>query len=324
MHMKTPRVVVTGGAGFIGSHLVDRLLSMGCEVVVLDNFSKGSFDNLAAADGVEVVFGDILDEDVVRAAVVGADVVFHLAALTSVPQSVAEPERYREVCGVGTEVVVRLAAEAGVRRVVYAASSSCYGDAGEGAIAEDARLAPQSPYAEAKLTGEAVCVAAAGAGDIETVRLRFFNVYGPRQDPRGSYAGVITAFVDAVRHGRTPIIYGDGQQTRDFVHVADVSLALATAGFRPGISGRVFNIGTGIRTSLQGLLHQVAKTLSRPIEPIFHPARDGDVRHSCADVAAANEALGFRATVGLAGGLASMLSVDHLDLGIDVDVARAA
>jgi UDP-glucose 4-epimerase len=305
------RVLVTGGAGFIGSHLVERLLGMGCKVRVLDNLSKGSIDNLAQARGAELVIGDILDHDVVCRAVKDIDVVFHLAALTSVAESMSDPARYHDICGNGTRAVLRLAAFAGVRRFVYAASSSCYGDAGESPIPESATLAPQSPYAEAKIAGEGDCVDASTTGIIETVRLRFFNVYGPRQDPRGSYAGVICAFVDAVQHGRPLTIYGDGEQTRDFVHVTDVARALASAGWQPGINGRVFNIGTGTRTSLRALASAVGEAGGEEVIPVHAPGRGGDVRHSCADVTAARESLGFTASVDLAGGLGGLLHVGH-------------
>jgi UDP-glucose 4-epimerase len=207
--------------------------------------------------------------------------------------------------------VLRQAAFAGVRRFVYAASSSCYGDGGEAPLSEAAALRPQSPYALAKLMGEADCIDATKRGLIETVRLRFFNVYGPRQDPRGSYAGVISAFADAVQHGRPLTIYGDGEQTRDFVHVSDVAHALVTAGWQSGVDGQVFNIGTGRRTSLLSLAAAVGEVSGDDVITVHAPSRAGDVLHSCADVTAAKEVLGSSSRVGLRDGLAGLLHVGH-------------
>jgi UDP-glucose 4-epimerase len=309
--MKKRRLLVTGGAGFIGSHLVERLLSLGAEVRVLDNLSKGSLENLRNAQSARLFVGDILDPDAVANAVDGVDTVFHLAALTSVPESVKQPQLYHDVCANGTLLVLRLAAHAGVERVVYAASSSCYGDAGSANIGEGATLAPLSPYATAKLQGEYDCISAHEADAIETVRMRFFNVYGPRQDPRSSYAGVISLFADALRSGRRPAIYGDGEQTRDFVHVDDVTRALLLAGLTPGISGRVFNVGTGVATSVGGLLATMAAISNRDAIAEFRPERAGDVRHSCANVHAAGKALGFRARVPLAEGLRSLIDSNN-------------
>jgi Nucleoside-diphosphate-sugar epimerases len=309
--MKT--ALVTGGAGFIGSHLARSLVQTGVAVRVLDDLSTGNAHNLAdVADRIQFIPGDVRDLSADAAAVQGVDVVFHLAAMVSVPLSVKEPERCHAICATGTLKVLEAAAAAGVRRVVYAGSSSAYGDAGQGAIAESAPLRPMSPYAAAKLAGEHYCQAWSAVSNLETVRLRFFNVFGPNQDPSSPYSGVISIFTKLAREGGAPTIYGDGLQTRDFVYVGDVVRALRLAAETPGVNGEVFNIGRGHAVTLLELLSEVGAAAGVKLAPQFAPPRTGDIKHSLADVAAARHRLGFAAEVALVDGLKRCLdAVDH-------------
>lgn len=296
--------LVTGGAGFIGSHLTRSLVASGVAVKVLDDLSTGNPKNLAdVADHIQFMPGDVRDLSAVAAAVHGVDVVFHLAAMVSVPQSVKEPERCHAICATGTLNLLEAAAAAGVKRVVYAASSSAYGDAGEGAIPESSILKPMSPYAAAKLAGELYCQAWSAISSLETVRMRFFNVFGPNQDPSSPYSGVISIFTKLALEGGSPTIYGDGLQTRDFIYVEDVVTALRQAAETEGINGEVFNVGRGQAISLLKLLDVVAKAANGAFEPKFAPPRTGDVKHSLADVSAAKNRLGFAAKVDLVDGL---------------------
>jgi UDP-glucose 4-epimerase len=301
------RALVTGGAGFIGSHLTDSLLADGVHVRVFDDLSTGAAGNLPRSDGLEFIAGDIRDAAAVAGACAGVDAVFHLAALVSVPLSVKDPRRAHDICTTGTFNVLQAAAEKGVRRVVYAASSSCYGDAGRGAIAESAELKPASPYAAAKLAGEHYCAAFAAVTPLETVRLRFFNVFGPRQDPSSPYSGVISIFCRDALAGKTPTIFGDGSQTRDFIYVADVVAALRRAAEAPGVSGRVYNLGRGEACTLLELLASVSAAAGVAIKPNFGPPRVGDILHSMADVSAAKRDLGFAPKTSVAQGLVRCL-----------------
>src|SRR2546421_3003118 len=218
-----PTILVTGGAGFIGSHLVEALVRRGDRVRVLDNFVTGKIENLVAiADDVELISGDVCDEAAVKRAVAGCDVVFHQAALASVPRSVEQPLATHAACATGTLIVLHEARKAGVRRVVYAGSSSAYGDQPEPVKKETDLPSPLSPYAAAKLAGESYCTAFWHSYGFETVALRYFNVFGPRQDPSGPYAAVIPLFIKAILAGKQPLIYGDGGQTRDFTYVENV------------------------------------------------------------------------------------------------------
>jgi UDP-glucose 4-epimerase len=302
------RVLVTGGAGFIGSHLVELLLARGERVRVLDSLVRGSRRNLADALGAELIVGDIRDERVVARAMAGVDVVFHLAALTSVAESMTQADAYMDVCGAGTLAVMLAARAAGVRRLVYASTSAVYGDPATLPVDESTPTSPGSAYARGKLIGERVCELPPIAGDVATVRLRFFNVYGPRQDGRSSYAGAIAAFLTAIREDRPVTVCGDGQQTRDFIHVADVANACTLAADAPGAAGQVFNIGTGVRTSVLDLVDAARRATGRHCRVLFQPGRDGEVRHSVAGVTAAREALGFTARIGLQDGLAAVWS----------------
>ncbi|MFQ3649536.1 MAG: SDR family oxidoreductase [Gemmataceae bacterium] len=297
-------VLVTGGAGFIGSHLVDALVRRGERVRVLDNFSTGDPANLDEVAGqVDVIEGDLTDFDTVQRATKGVEVVFHQAALASVPRSVANPLATHRACVDGTLHVLLAARDAGVRRVVYAASSSAYGNSARLPKTETDPTAPLSPYAVAKLAGEQYCAAFSEVYGLETVRLRYFNVYGPRQTPDSPYAAVIPLFIQAIREGRSPRVHGDGQQSRDFTYVADVVQANLKAAEAPGVSGRVYNVAGGQRVSLLNLLHLLSQLMETEVRPEFVASRPGDVKHSQADIQRAMDDLGYRPTTDLRTGL---------------------
>lgn len=299
---------VTGGAGFIGSHLVESLVADGATVRVLDNLDSGKRSNLATvADRVEFLEGDVRDRAAVAGAVAGADVVFHLAAMVSVPKSVAQPIECHDICTTGTMNVLAAARDARTRRVVFAASSAAYGDAGEGAISESKPLQPLSPYAAAKLAGEHYCSAFAAVLGVETVRLRFFNVFGPRQDPSSPYSGVISIFCSKLLAGERPTIFGDGGQTRDFVGVKDVVAALRLAASVPSANGKVFNVGTGKATTLLQLLAALNRAAGTELQAIHAAGRAGDIRHSLADISAIRGVLGFEPRVAFQDGIAECL-----------------
>ena len=301
--------LVTGGAGFIGSHLVESLVRQGRRVRVLDDFSTGLRTNLAHVEPApEIIEGDVADAAVIGRAVQGVGVIFHMAALASVQLSIEAPAETHRVCASGTLHVLDAARRAGVRRVVYAASSSAYGiPAGEVQTERDP-LAPLSPYAAAKLAGELYAQSFSAAFGLETVRLRFFNIFGPRQRADSPYSGVIALFAAALSAGRTPTIYGDGLQTRDFTFVTDVVQALTRAAQTPGISGRVYNIGTGRGTSVLDLVAALNRQLGTNIAPQHAPPRAGDVRHSRADISLAQCELGYQPAVSFENGLAQTLA----------------
>jgi UDP-glucose 4-epimerase len=287
--------LVTGGAGFIGSHLVEALVERGHAVRVFDNFSTGNPGNLAAVrDAVEVIDGDLSDRAAVAEAMRGVEVVFHQAALASVPRSVADPLATHEACVNGTLHLLLAARDAGVRRVVYAASSSAYGNSERLPKRESDATGPLSPYAVAKLAGEHYCAAFTQVYGLETVRLRYFNVFGPRQPPDSPYAAVIPRFLEAMLAGRPPRLHGDGQQSRDFTYVADVVQANLRAAQAPGVCGKVYNIACGRRTSLLELVAKINALLGTDIEPVHDAPRPGDVRHSLADISRAQEDLGYQ------------------------------
>lgn len=299
--------LVTGGAGFIGSHLVDALLARGRTVRVLDNLSTGSRNNLPA--GVELVEGSITDPAAVATAVAGCDAVYHLAALASVARSVEAPDECHAACATGTLTVLDAARKACVRRVVYAGSASAYGGASDPAgQGEDTPLVALSPYAAAKLAGEFYCQAFAATYGIETVRLRFFNVFGPRQRPDSPYSGVIAIFTAALSGGRTPTVHGDGLQSRDFVYVADVADALIRAADTPGVSGNVYNVGTGRSVTLLDLVRELNAILGTSAVPTHGPARAGDIRHSLAKIDRIHADLGYDPQVTFADGLRRTLN----------------
>jgi UDP-glucose 4-epimerase len=300
--------LVTGGVGFIGSHLVDGLLQAGHSVRVLDNLSTGNLANLTEVrQRMQLIEGDITDLETVRAAMRGVVWVFHEAALASVPRSVADPAATNRVCVDGTVNVLLAARDAKVQRVVYAASSSAYGASPSLPKRETDLPLPLSPYAVAKLAGEHYCAAFSEVYGLETVRLRYFNVFGPRQPPDSPYAAVIPRFLEAMLAGKSPIIYGDGQQSRDFTYVADVVHANLLAAKAPGVSGKVFNIACGHRTSLLELVDQINGLLGTKIKPVHEPARPGDVKHSQADISPAQSELGYAPKVPIEQGLRQCL-----------------
>jgi UDP-glucose 4-epimerase len=296
--------LVTGGAGFIGSHLVEALLAQGRTVRVLDNFSTGHPENLLAVrDRAEVREGDVTDADEVAAALRGVEVVFHQAALASVPRSVADPLATHRACVDGTLGLLLAARAAGVRRVVYAASSSAYGGSARLPKREDDPTIPLSPYAAAKLAGEHYCTAFSEVYGLETVRLRYFNVFGPRQTPDSPYAAVIPLFIRALTRGESPLIHGDGEQSRDFTYVADAVQANLRAAEAPGVSGKVYNVACGRRTSLLRLVELLNGLLGTRTAPRHGPPRPGDVKHSLADIERAKADLGYRPSTDMGEGL---------------------
>lgn len=291
--------VVTGGAGFIGSHLVEALLRQGRKVRVVDDFSTGSRSKIP--DGAEVLEGDVLD--VAAAAVRNADVIYHLAAIPSVPRSVAEPLESHRATAESTVALLQAGERAGARRLVLASSSAVYGDGPGLPKREDQRTAPQSPYALAKVVSELYAEHWARHRSLEAVSLRFFNVYGPQQDPHSPYAAAIPIFARQILEGRRISIFGDGAQTRDFVFVGDVVRGLLAGGATPGVSGRVYNLASGKAVSVFHLARLLARVLGKPAEIEFLPARPGDIRDSAADVSSARRDLGFSAETTLLGGL---------------------
>jgi nucleoside-diphosphate-sugar epimerase len=295
--------LVTGGAGFIGSHLVEALTAAGKRVRVLDNFGTGQRSNLGGVrPAPEIIDGEIRDFSVVERAVSGVDVVFHLAAMCSVQFSLEDPVATHQVCATGTLNVAEAARRAKVRRVVYAGSSSAYGLGA--ALQKETDLPwPLSPYAAAKLAGEFYLQAFANSFGLETVRLRFFNVFGPRQRADSPYSGVIALFASAMAAGRAPTVLGDGLQTRDFIYVGDAVQALVRAADTPGIGGNVYNIGTGRGTTILELVEVLNRLLGTNHAPVFMPPRPGDVRHSRADIGRVRRELGYAPTVSLTEGL---------------------
>jgi UDP-glucose 4-epimerase len=288
------KVLVTGGAGFIGSNLVQRLTASVRSIRVLDDLSTA----------VTLLQGDVRDRAAVEAAVDGVEVVFHLAALPSVARSVADPFASHAVNVDGTLNVLSASLQAGVRRVVYASSSSVYGNTATLPKHEQMMLATLSPYAASKLAGEAYCRAFTHVYGLETVSLRFFNVFGPRQDPTSPYAAVIPRFLSSMLAGNSPEVYGDGKQSRDFTFVANaVQACLAAAEAGPQAAGEVMNVGCGQRTTLLELIGMLNKLLATDIQPSFHPPRQGDVRDSEASIAKAGRLLGYYPVVSVPEGL---------------------
>ncbi len=298
------KVLVTGGAGFIGSHLVQHFQGI-AEVRVLDNLRTGKRENLR---GLEASFseGSILDREQVRECVDGVDVIFHLAALVSVPESVADPGGCRELNVQGLEVVLEEAAAAGVRKLVLSSSAAVYGDDPEVPKREDMVPMPRSPYAESKLAGEALCQAYTEAGKLETTSLRYFNVFGPRQDMASAYAAAVPIFIQQARLNQPITIYGDGEQTRDFVYVKDVVSANAFAASERGLSG-VYNIGYGGRLSILDLARMVLELTGSSSDIIHADERAGDVKHSMAAVDKILSA-GWDPASSLASGMREMLA----------------
>jgi UDP-glucose 4-epimerase len=286
--------LVTGGGGFIGSHLVDGLLAAGHQVRVLDNWSTGKRANLAhVKDQIQIVNGDVTDAAMVAQAMQGVELVFHQAALASVPRSLADPLTAHHVSATGTLQVLMAAQGAEVRRVIYAASSSAYGNRVKLPIHEMDPTLPISPGAVAKLAGEHYCWSFSHIYGLETVRLRYFNVFGPRQIPGGPYASVIPLFIDAMLSGRSPVVHGDGLQSRDFTYVDDIVQANLLAAEAPRVTGKVFNIATGRRTNLLELVQIINEHLGTNLRPVHDKSRPGDIRHSQADISLAQAELGY-------------------------------
>jgi len=301
------RVLVTGGAGFIGSHLAGALLRLGADVVVLDSFVTGRRENLEHLAGAEVVEASILDADAIDRAMRGARYVFHQAAAVSVSHSVVNPPLFHEVNGRGTMNVLESARALGVQRVMFAASSSAYGDSEQLPKVETMQSLPKSPYAATKLYGEGLMRAYSRSYGLDTASLRYFNIFGPRQTPDSAYAAAIAAFAKAMIAGKHPTIYGDGEQSRDFTFVHNAVHANLLAARQPNpVRGQVFNVGCGRRVSLNVLVRLMAELLGTPeLTPTYGPERAGDVKHSLADITRAREVLGYAPIVDFREGLAA-------------------
>jgi nucleoside-diphosphate-sugar epimerase len=295
--------LVTGGAGFIGSHLTEELVRRGERVRVIDSLITGKRQNLAHIPGVEFIEGDLANLDIARRAVTGVDFVLHQAAIPSVPRSVEDPLTSHRANVDATLNVLLAARDARVKRVVYAGSSSAYGDAPTLPKTETMALKPLSPYALQKLVGEQYCQMFTSLYGLETVTTRYFNVFGPRQDPSSPYSGVISLFISALCEGRQPTIYGDGGQTRDFTYVANVVDGVLKACHAAGASGEVINVATAGRISLNDLFRTVRELVGARVEPMYGPPRAGDIRDSQADIQKAKRLLGYEPTVSFADGL---------------------
>jgi UDP-glucose 4-epimerase len=300
------RILVTGGAGFIGSHLVKALVKAGHSVRILDNFSTGSLENLGdIAGSVELVVGDVRSYDVVEKAVKGVDAVIHLAALIDVAESIEKPDLYFDVNARGTYNIAK--ACKGVSVLVFASTCAVYGEPVKLPVAEDHPIAPKSPYAATKVAGEAFIQAYSNLYDYRYAILRLFNVYGPKQSK--AYAGVIIEFIKRVSRGEPPIIFGDGEQTRDFIHVGDVVSAVMRVLTNEKAWG-VFNIGSGKPVTINQLAKLILKLMNREdLEPVYAPPRPGDIRHSVADIAKARKVLGFEPRISLEEGVKRLVTL---------------
>jgi nucleoside-diphosphate-sugar epimerase len=298
------RYLVTGGAGFIGSNTVEELVRCGHEVVVLDNLSTGKEANLAGVrDRIEFIFASIAEQEKVHAACQGVDYVLHLAARTSVPRSMKEPAETNHVNVDGTLNVLLAARDAKVKRVVFASSSSVYGETPTLPKRETMMPAPISPYAVTKQVGEIYGKLFQRVYGLEFVALRYFNVFGPRQDPNSPYSGVLSRFNAALLEDKEPVVYGDGEQSRDFTFIANVVQANLLACIAPGVAGQVFNIGTGGRYTLNQTLQKLGAIVGRFGAAKYGPPRDGDILHSQADISEARQKLGYNPGVGFDEGL---------------------
>jgi nucleoside-diphosphate-sugar epimerase len=308
---KINKVLVTGGAGFIGSHLVDRLLCEGFEVTILDDFSSGQMQNISAHVNLKefhLVRGDIRDFGLSKKVVEDVDAVFHEAALVDVPLSIKNPILFNDVNLMGTLNLLRASLDSDVRRFVFASSAAVYGDSKPTKKRENTLCKPISPYAVSKLAAEHYVKLFNELYGLETVSLRYFNVYGPRQFAGSSYNAVITAFISRVLNGQPPIIYGDGKQTRDFVHVDDVVSANMLALKNKNAVGEVFVIASGTAISVDGLAKRLQKiTNTERLKPVFAEPRVGDIRHCSADISKAENLLGFRPKILLEDGLSSLV-----------------
>jgi nucleoside-diphosphate-sugar epimerase len=301
--------LVTGGAGFIGSNIVEELGRRGEKARILDNFSTGKRENIAFfSDYVELIEGDLRHLDTVRRATEGVDYILHQGAIPSVLKSIDNPLDTDESNVRGTLNLLVAARDAGVKRVVYASSSAIYGDTPTLPKTEEMKPAPLSPYAVSKLAGEHYCQVCYQVYGLETVALRYFNVFGPRQDPTSQYAAVVPKFVTAILRGEQPVIYGDGQQSRDFSYVTNVVQANLLAATAPGVGGQVFNIACGQRYNLLDLVSTINRILGTAITPIHTAPRVGDIRHSLADIARAREMLGYQVEVEFKEGLRRLIA----------------
>ena len=310
-----PRLLVTGGAGFIGSHIVRALVSAGAMVRVLDDFSSGREENLeelapgALGSGaeVELLRGDVADPETCARACDGVDGVFHEAAVVSVPRSIEEPERTWEVNSTGTLNLLEAARKAGANRFVFAASSAAYGESEALPKVETMPVDPRSPYAASKVSGESLLAAYGASYGMQTVSLRYFNVFGPRQQDDSPYTGVIAIFARRLLEGVAPVIHGDGGQTRDFTYVENIVTANLAAMYGEVPTGSVINVGGGERISILELYHAMREALGSDLEPVMGETRSGDVRHSLADLERAERLLGYRPAVSWRDGLAQTI-----------------
>ena len=312
------KYLVTGGAGFIGCNLTRYILDKGCDVVVLDNFATGKRENLTEiAERIELIEGDIRDRDTVDRAIDGCSAIFHEAALGSVPRSMNDPVTSHDVNVNGTVTVLEAARAAGVKRIVFAASSSAYGDQRKSPKHEGMVPLPISPYAANKVSCEAYMQAYAAGYGMETVCLRYFNVFGPHQDPEGAYAAVIPAFVSCLLASQAPVVFGDGEQSRDFCYIENVCNANWLAANAPAetCSGKVMNIACNARTTLNEILDLLKELLGSDVEATYEDERAGDVKHSLADVSLAREAIGYEPKVFFEEGLRKAINWYRENLG---------
>jgi nucleoside-diphosphate-sugar epimerase len=301
--------LVTGGAGFIGSHIAAALLESGARVRILDDLSTGHMENIdetreISAGDIDFIQGSVADEQLLKKAFENVEVIFHEAAIPSVPRSVEAPRNTHVASVDGTFSVLMAARDAGVRRVVYAASSSAYGDQPTLPKSEEMPPQPLSPYAVAKLVGEYYCQVFTRVYGLETVSLRYFNVFGPRQDPGSQYSGVVSRFISALSSGERPVIYGDGEQSRDFTYIDNVVAANLSAATAPKAAGKVINVANGQRVTLNELLSELKQLTGKTdVTAEYREPRIGDVRHSLADITMARELLGYESKVNLRDGL---------------------
>ena len=304
--------LVTGGAGFIGSHISERLVSLGHEVRILDNLSSGHKENFSTfADKVEFVEGDIRDNRVLEQLTRGCDWIFHQAAVVSVPYSVEHPQETHDVNIQGTLNVLQAARRSGVKRVMFACSAATYGEDPELPKRETMAPEPCAPYGVEKITGEYYLGVFNRLYGVETVSLRYFNVFGPRQDPGSPYSGVISIFVDRALTGKTPLVFGDGEQYRDFVYVANVVHANMLGATVPGAAGRCYNVGCGLKTSLNDLLRILGRLAGRELKADHADPRAGDIRESVADITRIRTELGYEPKVGVEEGLKHLLDYER-------------
>jgi UDP-glucose 4-epimerase len=310
MHPTDPKTyLVTGGAGFIGSHMIETLLKAGQRVRVVDNFSTGKRENLAhVMDQIDLYEISITDREALAKAMQGVDYVFHLAALASVPRSVNDPLGCNEHNVTGTLNVLLTARDAGVKRVVYSGSSSAYGDVESEFKSEDMIPNPLSPYAVAKLAAEQYCQVFTSVYGLETVTVRYFNVFGPRQDPLSAYAAVIPKFITAMLDDQAPMVEGDGMQSRDFTYIDNVVHGNLLACHTEGVAGQTFNIACGGRINLLDMIHLLNKIMGKQIKPVFVAPRPGDVKHSRASIDKARQMLNYEPLISFEDGLARTLA----------------